>query len=41
MVGGAAYDGEEALATRIGADTYAVDAGAASAVLRARFDARG
>ncbi len=39
IVGGAVYDGDEALATRIGADLYAPDAGQASTLLRARFDA--
>ncbi len=40
MVGGAAYAGDEALARRLGADLFAADAGAASELLRAHFDAR-
>ena len=38
IVGGAAYAGDEALARQLGADLFAADAGAASAILRAHFD---
>ena len=37
LVGGAAYGGDASLASRVGADGYAADAGTTSALLRDRF----
>lgn len=37
LVGGAAYGGDAALATRVGADAYGADAGTTSTLLRDRF----